>query len=63
MRFTSQTSRHHLETLSQLDPDPVDPYKSAVQSERRYLSEATMKLITNPTHQPEEVAKPAAPTA
>ena len=35
----------------------------AVQSERRYLSEATMKPITNPTHQPEEVAKPAAPTA
>ena len=31
MRFTSQTSRHHLETLSQLGPDPVDPYKSAVQ--------------------------------
>jgi putative transposase len=35
----------------------------AVASERRYLSEASMKLITNPTHQPEEVAKPAALTA
>ena len=31
MRFTSQTSRHHLETLDQFGPDPVHPYKSAVQ--------------------------------
>jgi transposase-like protein len=35
----------------------------AVASERRYLSEASMKLITNPAHNPEEVAKPAALTA
>jgi putative transposase len=35
----------------------------AVTAERRYLSEASMKLITSPTHQPEEVAKPAALTA
>ena len=34
----------------------------AVASERRYLSEASMKLITE-HHQPEEVAKPAALTA
>ena len=30
MRFTSQTSRHHHETLGQPGPNPVDPYKSAV---------------------------------
>jgi putative transposase len=35
----------------------------AVASERRYLSEASMKLITNPTTDPEEVATPAALTA
>ena len=35
----------------------------AVASERRYLSEASMKLITDPTPQPQEVAEPAALTA
>ena len=35
----------------------------AVASERRYLSEASMKLITSRTDNPEEVAKPAALTA
>ena len=35
----------------------------AVASERRYLSEASMKLITNPPTNPEEVATPAALTA
>jgi putative transposase len=35
----------------------------AVASERRYLSEASMKLITNPPAEPEEVAEPAALTA
>ena len=35
----------------------------AVASERRYLSEASMKLITSPSTQPEEVAKPVALTA
>jgi len=35
----------------------------AVASERRYLSEASMKLITDPAQQPEEVAKPVALTA
>ena len=35
----------------------------AVASERRYLSEASMKLITSPVHDPEEVAKIAALTA
>jgi hypothetical protein len=35
----------------------------AVASERRYLSEASMKLITKTVQQPEEVAKPAALTA
>jgi putative transposase len=35
----------------------------AVTAERRYLSEASMKLITGPTAQNEEVAKPAALTA
>ena len=35
----------------------------AVASERRYLSEASMKLITNPPAQPQEVAEPAALTA
>jgi transposase-like protein len=35
----------------------------AVASERRYLSEASMKLITQPRSHPEEVAKPAALTA
>jgi putative transposase len=35
----------------------------AVASERRYLSEASMKLITEQHHEPEEVAKPVALTA
>ena len=35
----------------------------AVASERRYLSEASMKLLTSRTTNPEEVAKPAALTA
>ena len=35
----------------------------AVSSERRYLSEASMKLITNPQPQQKEVAEPAALTA
>jgi putative transposase len=35
----------------------------AVASERRYLSEASMKLITDPAHNPGEVAKPVASTA
>ena len=35
----------------------------AVASERRYLSEASMKLITTTVHQPEEVANIAALTA
>jgi putative transposase len=35
----------------------------AVATERRYLSEASMKLITQQHHDPEEVAKPAALTA
>jgi len=35
----------------------------AVASERRYLSEASMKLITSPTSDPKEVAEPAALTA
>jgi len=35
----------------------------AVASERRYLSEASMKLLTSQTDNPEEVAKPAALTA
>jgi putative transposase len=35
----------------------------AVASERRYLSEASMKLITQPESNPEEVAKPTALTA
>ena len=35
----------------------------AVASERRYLSEASMKLITNPPTNPEEVATLAALTA
>jgi len=35
----------------------------AVASERRYLSEASMKLITDQAQQTEEVAKPAALTA
>ena len=35
----------------------------AVTAERRYLSEASMKLITNPTQEHEEVAKPALLTA
>jgi putative transposase len=35
----------------------------AVASERRYLSEASMKLITSAVHEPEEVANIAALTA
>jgi putative transposase len=35
----------------------------AVASERRYLSEANMKLITDPTAHTQEVAEPAALTA
>jgi hypothetical protein len=33
MRFTSQTSRHHLETLGQFGPRSRGPYKSAVHSD------------------------------
>ncbi len=35
----------------------------AVASERRYFSEASMKLITSPPTEPQEVAEPAALTA
>jgi putative transposase len=41
----------------------VEIHNEWAASERRYLSEASMKLITIPHHDPEEVAKPGDLTA
>lgn len=45
MRFTSQTSRHHHETPSQPDPDPANPYKSAVQHPERQVRDLLTEML------------------